>query len=66
MKPSHVKPSRNRVNLSGSEVSRGWRKHLGKSKEEIEAAIGKVGSNAESVMKELDADGHKDRRRERA
>src|SRR4029450_11720714 len=41
MRSSHVKPSRNRVNLSGSEVSRGWRKHLGKSKDEIEAAIGK-------------------------
>jgi Protein of unknown function (DUF3606) len=66
MRSSHVKPSRNQVNLSGSEISRGWRKHLGKSKDEIEAAIGKVGSNAESVMKELDANGYKDRRRERA
>jgi len=32
-----------------------WRKRLKKSKTEIEAAIAKVGNNAETVIKELGA-----------
>ena len=32
-----------------------WRKRLGKSAEEVEAAVAKVGNNAETVIKELEA-----------
>ena len=39
--------------LSNSGIARLWVKKLGKSKEEIETAIAKVGDNAETVMKEL-------------
>ena len=34
-------------------IAKLWVKKLGKSKEEIETAIAKVGDNAETVMKEL-------------
>jgi hypothetical protein len=34
---------------------RQWRKRLGKSAEEVEAAVAKVGNNAETVIKELEA-----------
>jgi len=50
---SPLKVDRNRVDISTPELARYWRKRLKKSKEEIEAAIAKVGSNAETVMKEL-------------
>ena len=33
--------------------ARYWRKRFGKSKDEIEAAIAKVGGNAETLIKEL-------------
>jgi Protein of unknown function (DUF3606) len=52
---SSTKKVRNRVDLSSKELARHWCKHLGKSKLEIEAAIAKVGDNAETVMKELGA-----------
>lgn len=50
---SSVKGARNCVDLSSKELARHWCKHFKKSKTEIEAAIGKVGNNAETVMKEL-------------
>jgi hypothetical protein len=46
-------PDRHRVDLSTPDLARHWCKHFGKSKESIEAAIAKVGDNAETVMKEL-------------
>jgi hypothetical protein len=39
--------------LSDDTVARGWKKKLGKSKEQIAAAIEKVGDNAETVKREL-------------
>jgi hypothetical protein len=50
---SSVKSARNRVDVSTKELARHWCKHFKKSKAEIEAAIAKVGDNAETVMKEL-------------
>jgi hypothetical protein len=47
------KPERSRIDLSNSGIAKLWVKKLGKSKEEIETAIAKVGDNAETVMKEL-------------
>jgi Protein of unknown function (DUF3606) len=47
--------ARNRVDVSTKELARHWCKHFKKSKAEIEAAIAKVGANAETVMKELGA-----------
>ena len=44
---------RNRVDVSTPVLARYWRKRLRKSQQEIEAAIAKVGGNAETVMKEL-------------
>ena len=53
--PTSVKGARNRVDVSTKELARHWCKHLKKSKADIEAAIAKVGDNAETVMKELGA-----------
>jgi hypothetical protein len=39
--------------MSSMELARHWCKHFKKSKLEIEAAIAKLGNNAETVMKEL-------------
>lgn len=44
---------RNLVDIYSPELSRYWCKRLKKSKPEIEAAIAKVGNNAETVLKEL-------------
>jgi Protein of unknown function (DUF3606) len=52
---SPVKRARNRVDISSKELVRYWCKRLKKSRPEIEAAIAKVGDNAETVMKELAA-----------
>jgi hypothetical protein len=41
------------VRSVSKELARHWCKHFKKSKAEIEAAIAKVGNNAETVMKEL-------------
>jgi hypothetical protein len=49
------KLDRNRVDLSTRDSTRHWCKHFGRSKNEIEAAIAKVGDNAETVQKELQA-----------
>jgi hypothetical protein len=53
---SSTKLDRNRVDVSTPVLARYWRKRLRKSQQEIEAAIAKVGGNAETVMKELRAD----------
>ena len=50
---SRPKPSRNQVDISTTHSARHWRKRLNKSAEEIEAAVAKVGNNAETVIKEL-------------
>ena len=50
---SRPKPSRNLVDISTSHSTRQWRKRLKRSAEEIEAAVAKVGNNAETVIKEL-------------
>ena len=52
---SRPKPARNRVDISTVNSARLWRKRLNKSTEEIEAAVAKVGNNAETVIKELEA-----------
>jgi len=53
LKTSPSKPPRNRVDLSTKDLARHWCKHFGKPKEQIEAAIAKVGDNAATVLKEL-------------
>src|SRR5262245_42054643 len=50
---SPAKRGRNLVDISSKVLARYWCKRLKKSKPEIEAAIAKVGNNAETVMKEL-------------
>ena len=50
---SASRKERNRVELSSKDLARHWCKRFGKSRAEIEAAIAKVGDNAETVMKEL-------------
>lgn len=52
---SSITSARNRVDVSTKELARHWCKRFKKSKAEIEAAIAKVGDNAETVMKELGA-----------
>jgi hypothetical protein len=49
------KLDRNRVDLSTRELTRHWCKRFGRAKDEIEAAIAKVGDNVETVQKELQA-----------
>lgn len=51
---SRPKPSRNCVDISNKVSVRQWRKRLGKSAKDVEAAVAKVGNNAESVIKELE------------
>jgi predicted secreted protein len=46
--------SRNCVDTSDKVSVRRWRKRLGKSAKEVEAALAKVANNAESVTKELE------------
>ena len=52
---SAAKMTRNRVDMSSRELARNWCKHLKTSRLEIEAALAKVGDNAQTVIKELDA-----------
>jgi hypothetical protein len=51
--PSKQKPDRNRIDLSDDAIARQWVKKLGRSRDEIAAAIEKVGDNCETVRKEL-------------
>jgi Protein of unknown function (DUF3606) len=53
LKESSEKPTRNRIDLSTKVLARHWCKHLGASQDELEAAMAKVGDNAETVLKEL-------------
>ena len=48
-----LKSDRLHVDLSNDAVVHHWTKTLGTSKEEIEAAIAKVGNNPDTVAKEL-------------
>ena len=50
---SAARKERNRVDLSSKDLARHWCKRLKRSRAEIDAAIAKVGDNAETVMKEL-------------
>lgn len=43
----------NKIDLSDHHVAKHWTKKFGKSKEEIETAIQKVGDNPDTVKKEL-------------
>jgi hypothetical protein len=47
------KPNRCRIDLSNQSLARQWSKRFEKSKEQIAAAVAKVGNNVETVMKEL-------------
>jgi hypothetical protein len=53
MKITPDKPHRTRIDLTDEVASRAWTKKLGKSLEEIAAAIEKVGDSASAVKKEL-------------
>jgi hypothetical protein len=53
LRTSAAKKDRNRVDISSKDLARHWCKRLKKSRAEIEAAIAKVGDNAETVTKEL-------------
>ena len=54
---SRPKPDRSRIDLSDDAIARQWVKQLGHPREEIEAAIEKVGDNCETVKKELGVKG---------
>ncbi|MDP2411388.1 MAG: DUF3606 domain-containing protein [Pseudolabrys sp.] len=50
---SRTKPDRHRIDLADDSVARHWTKKLGHSRDQIAAAIAKVGDNCETVRKEL-------------
>jgi hypothetical protein len=50
---SKPKPDRSRIDLSDDAIARQWVKKLGRSRDDIAAAIEKVGDNCETVRKEL-------------
>ncbi len=47
------KPDRSRICLDDDDMARVWSRNLGRSREDIAAAIEKVGDNCETVRKEL-------------
>ena len=53
MKITPDKPHRTTIDLTDEVVARAWAKRLGRSREEIAAAIEKVGDSASAVKKEL-------------
>ena len=53
MKITPDKPHRTRIDLTDEAAVRAWTKKLGKSREEIAAAIEKVGDSASAVKKQL-------------
>ena len=53
MEISPIKPDRHRIDLSDDFIARHWAKKLGKTQQEIAAAIEKVGNDPETVCKEL-------------
>jgi len=60
--PYRPKAQRNRIAISTRALAQRWRKRLNKTTEEIEAAVEKVGNNAETrkrtqrVLREISAD----------
>ena len=48
-----LKPDRSRICLADDDMARWWSRNLGRSREDIAAAIEKVGDNCETVRKEL-------------
>lgn len=53
LRSSSKKSARQRVNVSNKTLARHWSKRFKKSKNEVEAAVAKVGDNPETVMKQL-------------
>ena len=53
MKITPDKPDRTKIDLTDEVAARAWTKQLGKSREEIAAAIEKVGDCASAVKKQL-------------
>jgi hypothetical protein len=47
------KPDRSKINMREDYEVRYWAKHLGVSKEKLQAAVDKVGNGAAAVQKEL-------------
>jgi hypothetical protein len=66
MKITPNKPDRARIDLTDDVAARAWAKKLGKSREEIAAAIEKVGDSVSAVKKELGckADGEEESARQ--
>jgi|EndMetStandDraft_5_1072996.scaffolds.fasta_scaffold3163629_1 uncharacterized protein DUF3606 len=56
MRINTIKPDRSKIDLSDEQIAHAWVKRLGRSKEEIAAAIAKVGDNADAVKKQLGRD----------
>ena len=52
-KTKRGRPDRDRISLSEDYEVRDWRQRFGVSEEELRAAVGKVGSSAEAVAREL-------------
>jgi hypothetical protein len=48
-----LKPDRGHIDLSNEAAASHWSKRFGRTKEEIAAAIAKVGNNPDTVAKEL-------------
>ena len=53
LKNKPLKSDRLHIDLADEKMARHWAKRLNRSKEEIEAAVAKVGNNFETVAKEL-------------
>jgi hypothetical protein len=49
-------PDRSKINMHEAFEVKYWTKHLGVSKDELAAAINKVGNSAAAVMKQLGTD----------
>jgi hypothetical protein len=61
MKISIKKPERGQIDPTDEVLVRHWAKKLGKTPDEIVAAIRKVGNNAESIRRELGCDDKEDK-----
>lgn len=56
MKVSALKPDRNNVSLCDEAAVKHWVKHLGRTHDEIAAAMQKVGPSCAAIRKELGLD----------
>lgn len=56
MKIHPPKPNRDNVDMADQDAIARWVKHLGKSQDEIAAAIEKVGPSCRAIRKELGLD----------